>query len=216
MLLWNQVALWRHAAGGRTITGYPFGPTNLPVNAFGPWPGGTSWTPPAETACVWPWLGRHSVIRSRGRGVGPPLHEATLPLRQQRTGVIARERTSSAHAGRLPGTPPCLRHYATIMLRPFQPARPMGARAWRPVSAWVPHRFPQCDQGRVLVRTQADVAPSWFVRDMVPVSSGQCGADAERRARAVELSSNAEPHHRRRHRSANAQQHKLVVVFTRS
>ena len=42
MLLWNQVALWRHAAGARTITGYPFGPTNLPVNAFGPWPGGTS------------------------------------------------------------------------------------------------------------------------------------------------------------------------------
>ena len=91
MLLWNQVALWRHAAGARTITGYPFGPTNLPVNAFGPWPGGTSWTPPAETACVLPWLGRHSVVPSRGRGVGPPLHEATHLLhQQQRTGVIAR------------------------------------------------------------------------------------------------------------------------------
>ena len=91
MLLWNQVALWRHAAGARTITGYPFGPTNLPVNSFGPWPGGTSWTPPAETACVLPWLGRHSLIPSRGRGVGPPLHEATHHLRQQqRTGVIAR------------------------------------------------------------------------------------------------------------------------------
>ena len=43
MLLWNQIALWRHAAGDRTITGYPMGPANLPVNAFGPWPGRTSW-----------------------------------------------------------------------------------------------------------------------------------------------------------------------------
>ena len=88
MLLWNQVALWRHAAGARTITGYPFGPTNLPVNAFGPWPGGTSWTPPAETACVLPWLGRHSVVPSRGRGVGPPLHEATHLLHQQQRTVV--------------------------------------------------------------------------------------------------------------------------------
>ena len=49
------------------------------------------WTPPAETACVLPWLGRHSVVPSRGRGVGPPLHEATHLLRQQqRTGVIAK------------------------------------------------------------------------------------------------------------------------------
>ena len=46
MLLWNQIALWRHAARARTITGYPFGPANYPVNAFGPWPGGTSWRQP--------------------------------------------------------------------------------------------------------------------------------------------------------------------------
>ena len=46
MLLWNQIELWRHAARARTITGYPFGPANYPVNAFGPWPGGTSWRQP--------------------------------------------------------------------------------------------------------------------------------------------------------------------------
>ena len=95
MLLWNQVALWRHAAGARTITGYPFGPTNLPVNAFGPWPGGTSWTPPAETACVLPWLGRHSVVPSRGRGVGPPLHEATHLLQALSTSFYFQCRSSS-------------------------------------------------------------------------------------------------------------------------
>ena len=137
MLLWNQVALWRHAAGARTITGYPFGPTNLPVNAFGPWPGGTSWTPPAETACVLPWLGRRSVIPSRGRGVGPPLHEATHLLhQQQRTGVIARAAhligpcSAPSWDASMPKILRC--HHASPI---FQPARPMGARAWRPVSA---------------------------------------------------------------------------------
>ena len=152
MLLWNQVALWRHAAGARTITGYPFGPTNLPVNAFGPWPGGTSWTPPAETACVWPWLGRHSVIRSRGRGVGPPLHEATLPLRQQRTGVIARERTSSAHAGRLPGTPPCLNTTPQSCSAHFNPPGP-----------WAHARGGQCPRGCRTGFLNATKGEFWFV-----------------------------------------------------
>ena len=69
MLLWNQVALWRHAAGARTITGYPFGPTNLPVNAFGPWPGGTS-LDAASRNCMRVALAREAQRRSLTRPWG--------------------------------------------------------------------------------------------------------------------------------------------------
>ena len=36
-LVWTEIALQRHASGSPTISGYPFGPANLPVNLVGPW-----------------------------------------------------------------------------------------------------------------------------------------------------------------------------------
>ena len=137
MLLWNQVALWRHAAGARTITGYPFGPTNLPVNAFGPWPGGTS-LDAASRNCMRVALAREAQRRSLTRPWGwTALHEATHLLhQQQRTGVIARAAhligpcSAPSWDASMPKILRC--HHASPI---FQPARPMGARAWRPVSA---------------------------------------------------------------------------------
>ena len=37
MLVWNELAISRLEANEPPITGYPLGPANLPINAFGPW-----------------------------------------------------------------------------------------------------------------------------------------------------------------------------------
>ena len=85
---------------------------------------------------LWPVAGSHKLAAATTASV-MPMPGAGRPcvmLFRDCGWAGCRQGAAALSPGRA-APPPCLRYYAAMTVRPFQPLRSLGARAWRPVLA---------------------------------------------------------------------------------